>query len=165
MPTYRARRVVDSPLDPFRAAACHAIPGRPLRPTDISSTNGSLSDGCNERHSLSPSRERGEGRQAIERAERASEVTNVRGETDGRNDFQACWPCGSLAVVRTVLMTSERKGRTKRGVVGPTDSIGGKRVVRIGGRRGSEASGAAETKRLIAAISVALCCHFHCRLH
>ena len=44
---------VDSPLDPFRAGACHAIPGRFLRPTDISSTNGSLSDGCNERHSLS----------------------------------------------------------------------------------------------------------------
>ena len=138
MPTYRARRVVDSPLDPFRAAACHAIPGRPLRPTDISSTNGSLSDGCNERHSLSPSRERGEGRQAIERAERASEVTNVRGETDGRNDFQACWPCGSLAVVRTVLMTSERKGRTKRGCGGPTRLVEKELCGRTDGRRERE---------------------------
>ena len=158
---------VDSPLDPFRAGACHAIPGRFLRPTDIPSTNGSLSDGCNERHSLS-SRE-GEGQKRRHGAERAIErasqggggepPTNVRGRN--RNDLQAFWPRGrhTLAMVRTVLMTSGRKGRTKRG--------GGlTRLVEKELYSGREAeSGAAETKRLIAAISVALCCHFHCRLH
>ena len=54
--TTRAKRarILFGPLPAF-----HAIPGRGgavgsfLRPTDISSTNGSLSDGCNERHSLS----------------------------------------------------------------------------------------------------------------